>query len=78
MGVSGDRWTNNNELKSCSETKGDTTEPQPTSCRLQRDKKKKNVRWQRQMASADANVVASQHRSVPPVHPTHFTRISIP
>ena len=40
MGVFGDRWTNNNELKSCSETKSDTTEPQPTRCRLQRDKKK--------------------------------------
>ena len=39
---------------------------------------KKNFRWRRQMASADANFVASQHRSVPPVHPTHFTRISVP
>ena len=40
MGVFGDRWTNNNELKSCNETKGDTTEPQPTRCRHQRDIKK--------------------------------------
>ena len=42
MGVFGDPWTTNiNELKSCSETQSNTTERHPTSCRLQRDKKKK-------------------------------------
>ena len=37
MGVFGDACTNNNELKSCSETQSNTTEPHPTSCKLQRD-----------------------------------------
>ena len=68
MGVFGDPCTNNNELKSCSETQSNTTEPHPTSCRLQREKKK-TFNWQ------DFSELCCM---VPPVHPTNFTRISVP
>ena len=39
MGVFGDPWTNNDELKSFSETQSNTTEPHPTSCKFQGGKK---------------------------------------